>query len=226
MAKITYKLQVMKYMNDFTTGDFDLSIKKNMKEATWLNEETDARVVIKGEKLKEGEELDHIGGGKITDVTVYSGNKVILDVDGLNVKANKLSALFNADDDGITAVINYLAAGNDKVIGTKKSDVLFSGAGNDTLTGKGGSDTFIFHAADDDSIRKAGKKFEADVITDFDVKGKDRDYLEFDDSLDFTFKAVDKGRDTLITFDDRSTLLLEDVTRKEFKAYAQDVDLI
>ena len=222
MAKLTYKLPVLDYSADFM-GDFDLEVANNGKSATWENEETGAKVVVTGTKLVDADEGDHFESGSITGFKVYNGNeKLLLDVSGLQLKAAKLTAAF--EDDDIFAALNLVIAGNDKVIGTKKSEFLFSGAGNDVLTGKGGSDTFSFQSNSLDEIEKKSK--ERDVITDFETaKGKERDFLDLGDLEIAKVSYINKKQDTQLTFDDGSVLVLEDVSKKEWTSYANSVDL-
>jgi hypothetical protein len=199
MAKLNYKLYVPEYIGHFE-GDFDLTVKKNGKEATWEidNEELNTKIEITGEKL-----------------VAYNGfEKVILDVSDLKLNAAKLSEVFL--EQGLFAAVNLITNGNDTVVGTKKSDYLFSGAGDDELTGKGGNDTFEFQKLE--PMESAKKGAEHDVITDFAVKGEGMDYLEFSGEIESVDK-LNKNKDCEITFDDGSTLVLEGVTKKQFTAY-------
>lgn len=220
MAKLKYLQNISEQSEDFT-GDFDLTVKQNGKQATWVVDGSGAQVVLEGTGLAASEEQpDWIGAGKITGVTLINGDeKQVVDISGLNIKATKLTAVYESE--GVAGLLNLVTSGDDTVVGTKKADYLISGAGDDELTGKGGSDTFSFHAL---VFEEAGKKSsEADVITDFDVKGDDRDYLELDQ--DYSVKGVHKQHDTLLTFDDGSTLLLEGVTKKQFTAYMDSLDV-
>src|SRR5262245_6677562 len=129
MAKLTYKLNVMDFIEDFST-DFDLTVAKSGKTATWESEDTGAKVVVTGSKLERAEEGDHFDGGSITGLTVFNGNnKAILEITNLNLKATKLTSVF--EDDDLLGALNLVVGGNDNVIGSKKDDYLFSGGGND-----------------------------------------------------------------------------------------------
>lgn len=221
MAKLNYKLPVMNYQEDFAT-DFDLEVAKSGKTATWESEDTGAKVVVTGSKLVDADEGDHFESGTITGFTVYGGdNKVLLDVTGLKLKADKLTAVFEEDD--LFGALNLVTAGNDTVIGSKKNDFLFSGGGNDVLSGKGGVDVFSFHAADFSELEK--KSSERDVITDFETTGKGKDLLDLVDLEVVGTKAINGKHDMQLTFDDGSMLVLEDVSKKEWNAYARDMDL-
>ena len=221
MAKFIYKLNVTEYSSEFE-GDFDLTVKKNGKEATWVNgdEEIGSKIVVEGDKLVRAEEGDHFESGKITGLTVFnSDEKILVDVSNLNLKAAKLSAVFL--EDGLYAALNLITEGDDTVVGTKKADLLYSGAGDDTLTGKGGSDTFIFQAFVEEEVAK--KSGELDTITDFDVKGDDKDYLQVDAAFD-SIQKINKNHDVQINFDDGSALILEGVTKKQFQTYLDGLD--
>ncbi|MGV3553512.1 hypothetical protein [Rhizobium sp.] len=217
MAKLNYKLYVSEYIGDFIEGNFNLTVKNNGKSGTWVNEDTDARIEVTGTNLEDATEGDRFASGKITGLKIYNGmDQLMLDVSSLKVNAAKLSSVFlDGGDFGLQDALNFITAGNDTVIGTKNSDYLYSGAGNDTLTGKGGSDTFVFQAYEMSEVEK--KKGEIDTITDFGLKGKEKDYLEIEQ--DFTTQKINKNHDVQLNFEDGSALILEGVTKKQFAAY-------
>lgn len=211
MGKLKYKGDLEADSEDFS-GGFDLTVKSNGKEARWVNTETGAMIVVEGKNLSVHEENpDLLTNGRITSFTVYNaGEKLRLDITDISIPASYVTV--GLDMGGYMGAIDSVALKKDTAIGSNKNDFIFSGGGNDTLTGKGGSDTFYFHSI------LTGQGAEQDVITDFDTKGADADKLQFVRILE-SYKGINGGDDTRLTFADDSTLLLEDVTKAEFKSY-------
>ncbi|WP_300074641.1 calcium-binding protein [uncultured Ruegeria sp.] len=89
--------------------------------------------------------------------------------------------------------------GKDELDGGSGDDVLTGGSGNDTLTGGSGSDTFVFK-------EDSGE----DTITDFNV---DEDVIAISglNDLNYDLDLEQKGDDTVLTLDDGSKVILEDV---------------
>jgi Ca2+-binding RTX toxin-like protein len=211
MGKLKYKGDLQADSEDFS-GGFDLTVKSNGKEARWVNAETGAMIVVEGKNLSAHEENpDLLTNGKITGFTVYNADeKVRLEITNISIPASYVTV--GLDMGGYMGAIDSVALKKDTAIGSSKNDFIFSGGGNDTLTGKGGSDTFYFHSI------LTGQGVEQDVITDFDTKGADADTLQFVRMLE-GYKGINGGDDTRLTFADDSTLLLEGVTKAEFKTY-------
>jgi Ca2+-binding RTX toxin-like protein len=216
MAKLKFLRNLEAEIGAFQDGFYALSVKKNGTEGKWVNDSTDVKIIVEGSGLKEAkDESELFSAGKITDLTaVNADGKVVLDISDLNLKAAKLSAAFA--EGGVMAAIQQLMKSDDSAIGTGKSDFVLSGSGDDVLTGKGGSDVFIFQELNLKAREAQSSEF--DTITDFDTKGDDMDFLEGNPDI-ANVKGTHQGQDALITFDDGSKLLLEDVTKKEFNAY-------
>ena len=100
--------------------------------------------------------------------------------------------------------------GDDKIDGRGGADIVYGGRGDDVLTGGIGQDHFAFVATD-------GKGH--DVITDFDLIGSETDVLELSDLEIISTKGAHGGDDTMLTLNDGSTILLQDVTKAEFTAF-------
>lgn len=214
MAKFKYH-QIIEVAFGPFADDLSLDINKKKTEAVWSSE-TGAEVRFEGIGLK-GNSDDVLTAGKITSVTVFDAeHHKALTITDLDIKATKfMDVLF---DQGTDPLLFFLTKGNDRVIGNGGDDTIFGGAGNDILTGKGGSDLFYFQKYNPGVEAKTGK--ETDVITDLDITGDDADQLVI--QQDFVSAKTNKGQDTLLTFDDGSTLLLEGVKRSEFKEYWAD----
>jgi len=210
-------IKIVQDVNDsfyFSGNDLDLSINGAETKAVWSDESTGVSITITGEDLaaKQGHP-DLLAQGKIDSVTVNDGDgDLILSASKLHLKVSDLTTAYKSD--GVEGILLFVTQGDDRVIGSNNSEVIFGGSGNDVLTGKEGSDLFIFQA---EQISNADKvRAQYDVITDFDAKGGDADQLSI--TLDYDVSARDKT-DTLLTFDDGSTLLLLDVKTSVFEHY-------
>ena len=212
MAKFKYSQNIESFI--FDGDDVSLSINGKGTTAVWVDESSDVTITLKGKGFaaEEGNE-NLLGSGKIDSAVIKDGdNDLIVSATNLNAKAAGLTNAFELG--GAQAIAFYLAKGDDKVTGSGQGDYIVGGSGDDVLTGKGGSDTFYFHAQQSSPELKV-MAAEYDVITDFDVKGNNADRLAFDQ--DFDVKA--QGQDTLLKFDDGSSLLLEGVKKAQFQDY-------
>lgn len=105
---------------------------------------------------------------------------------------------------GPEAVIDLLFSGKDTLIGSKAGDYMNGlGGDGDKLTGNGGADYFL--------IDKGNK---ADIVTDFDFKGKDHDWIEIEAGKHARV-STDKHGDVVITVGSDS-LTLQGVGEKQF----------
>lgn len=209
-----------KYFYNYEAGfsqfeDMSLvNVKKT--EALWTNDDG-AIITFEGTGLKGNLEDDVLTAGKVTSITVMHPEVgKLVTINDLDIKATKI---MDKLEDGPEAMLFFLSKGDDRAIGYGGEDLMFGGAGDDVLTGKGGSDYFYFRRYDEGGANAAKSGQEHDVITDFDTKGEDRDVLVADAEELTNYKKVNDGKDTLITFENGSTLLLEDVKRSEFKEY-------
>ena len=211
MAKIKYGQDLETGLDNF--GDKTHLVKSGGKQALWVDSVTDATMKLTGKNFAvSNSNDDYLRAGTIEKLVVKDGDgKLVVSVADFHVKATKVFDAF--EKGGFEGVVNFITKGDDRQIGSKHGDVIFGGGGDDVLTGKGGSDFFIFSAQN----KKPNAGPEHDVITDFDIKGADADYLAIYES--FTTKSVHKGEDTLLKFDSGSTLLLEDVKKKAFDDY-------
>lgn len=160
-----------------------------------------------------GEDPDVLTAGSIRGMKVVDADGDLLaSATGLKAGAAKLTELW---DEGFEAAAFYLSRGDDRVIGSKFGDyVLFGGPGNDVMTGGRGADWFNFDTA---FYPRKGGAPQLDIITDFDPLGEDHDFLLTYD--DYTFKAVHRGRDTMVTIEDGARVLLRNVDVDAFQVY-------
>ncbi|MGV3551809.1 hypothetical protein [Rhizobium sp.] len=213
MAKIKYARDLE---GNFYFDGGDLALKVNQKgtKAVWVDESSNVTITLKGSKLAAFDENPgYLGAGKFTSATIVDGeDRLVFSVSDVKLKAKGLSDAY--DDNGSAGVAYFLAQGDDRVIGSNKSQIILGGAGDDVLTGKGGSDYFIFQGQGL-GPNKVGPEY--DVITDFTLKGEDRDTLQL--NMAYTLQKKHDNTDTLLKFEDGSTLLLEGVKKAQFQDY-------
>ncbi|MGV3551085.1 hypothetical protein [Rhizobium sp.] len=212
-VKFTALLGAHTYIGDLFTNLFNLELATDEpKKAVYRDTESGTQMILRG----SGFEYD---GDVMTEGTIKS--IVFANEDGKRYATigkgewdpqEFISAYFS---EGFEGMAQYVLEGRDKMIGSKKGDLLqgedgkdriiggkgadwiYGNGGNDRLTGGKGSDHFLFYPGD-------GK----DVITDFDAVGggKKQDYLGIEPS--HTFEQRDTKAGLLLEFDDGGSLLL------------------
>ena len=159
--------------------------------------------------LKGGSGNDQLNGGEGRDsLDGGSGNDALSGGSGRdNLKGGSGNDVLNggADKDYLNG-----GSGDDTLDGGSGNDRIYLGAGDDVATGGDGADRFVFRFEDIDGG--------SDVITDFSVAEGDQLDLR---GLDLTANVVEmanwfanntnivNGQDVLVSFDDGTTLLLE-----------------
>lgn len=215
MAKFRFYQDYETAFGQFT-GAMSLHINNKKTEAVWTSDRG-AEITFGGTGFK-GNSDDILTAGQITSIKILDDeHDRALTVTDLDVKATKV---MDKLEKGPEDLLFFLTRGDDRVIGNWRADVIFGGAGNDVLTGKGGNDIFYFRTYEE-STAEAKTRKETDVITDFDTTGVDADFLYMDKTEEFTYTRANKGHDTLLTFEDGSSLLLEGVKRSEFREYLE-----
>lgn len=214
MAKIKYS-QNINDSNDFGM-EIELSVKSDGTRAVLSDVDSDAKIILKGKNLAASDaDANQLGGGTVQKIVITDADhKPVVTVSNISIKAAALQDAWN--EGGLDGASIYMTKGNDRVFGSKEDDFLLGSRGNDVMTGGAGSDYFIFHFLE---VARTGEKTkpEHDVITDFDIKGSDKDYLA--PPSDFTTKAVNNGHDLQLTFEDHSTLVLEGIKKAAFVDY-------
>jgi hypothetical protein len=216
MAKFKYSQNIEDALDDLE-GDLMLHVKPDGRKAVWVDDVSGARIVYEGRNLAASTtDPDMLGGGRITSIEMIDPNgKPVASITEFQIKATDLMAAYESG--GSAGIALYLAQGDDRVIVSKEGDLLIAGAGDDEMTGKAGSDLFEFQALVLDGRNARPVEAERDVITDFDTRGADADELGL--HQDFTYRGCHHGDDTLLTFEDGSTLLLEGVKKAAFEHY-------
>ena len=94
-------------------------------------------------------------GGTIAGATVVESGVVVQKYSGLSLDAVEFYNLASVND--VAGLYAIMLAGNDRIIGTKFSDVLVGGRGNDVMKGANGNDR-IYGEAGRDSLTGSGGK--------------------------------------------------------------------
>lgn len=219
-------------INDIFNGTAELKISGDHKKATYTDGLTEGKLVFLGSNFDRDGSTSYLSGGTIHQLLITDeNNDFAFKLTGADVKAANLPHNFTSGD--LTGLMRVMLGGRDRVIGSEINDYLYGyggadringktgddlingGRGNDILTGGAGTDTFHFFPAKD------GKSH--DVITDFDIVGPVVDHLWIEPLVGFPVEAVHNGRDTLLTLDDDSTVLLQNVRRADLLEYFQHV---
>lgn len=224
MAKIQYTALVP---DDtiFTSEYPQLSFASKEKESGFELHDPDGNYLNYVEVHGNGLKYRHgyLVGGTLTGVEYKDGDGdnyvTISHADYKVVDKFDLSSLMSAypylleesGDDKITGSkesdVLYSHGGNDVMIGGKGDDTLVTGSnGHARMTGGQGSDTFVF-----ENLTKA-------VITDFDANGggKDQDYLYFENTNQITPRIYQDHHNTVLDFGHHLTVTLLDVDRADF----------
>lgn len=224
MAKIIYtEIQPLGVFN----RELTLEVDRDRERAVYTDGTSGDKLILYGRNLKESDE-GHFKAGTVDKLVFKNGEgEVMIKVTEGDFKARHFNAGF--DDNGVFGIYQKLLGGNDRIeggpfnepldggegndriIGGRGEDTIFGGAGDDVLTG--GRDTDGFEFSSDDGVQH-------DRITDFDISGEDQDLLQFGMEIDRIRKTND-GKDTMIIFDNGSTLELDHVTKAHFVDYLE-----
>ena len=169
------------YGND---GNFTAT---NTTTATWFDTDTSFEIEIIGKNLKF--ENGALVSGTVKKLIFEDFEQLTYATFSGEFNAKKLAAL---GTDSVSAIVQKLSSGDDRIIGTADndylegfggkdillggagSDILWGGAGRDRMTGGSGSDYFWF---DDKNTTSPGDGHA--IVTDFDANGGgvNQDYI-------------------------------------------------
>lgn len=231
MAKVVFESN---NISDVFDGDISVAINPNRKKATYTDDTTDGSLVFVGSNLhKQSGDIPLLSAGTVEKLVINDNTGLLAGtVTELNVKAKALSDAFV--EGGLMGMISLMLAGKDTIIGSDDGDVLFGfgkadvikggkgedqitgGRGDDILVGGKDSDMFFFVIPDD------GKG--DDIIKDFDVEGEVKDFLGIQGDEITGMARANQNHDTLLTLGNGSTILLEGVTKAEFKVYLETTE--
>ena len=205
------------------SGELELSINAQHTKAVFTDDTLGGQIIMFGENLKmKGGNLD---SGSIDKVIFKNseGGQILVATDG-KFKASDIGAAAEADN--AYGVYLSLFKGNDIVTGSNERDNLIGLRGDDKLFGRNGEDVLQGGKGDDELTGGLGQDnflfensgVQHDVIHDLDVLGETRDALSIDAEIT-KIKGVHNGHDTMLTLDNGSTILLEDVKKADFVDY-------
>jgi Ca2+-binding RTX toxin-like protein len=156
-----------KFDVDFSGFNY-VSVNDAGTKAIYTKEGSDLKFVVKGSELVG--DGSYLTDGVINQMIVLNSKGIKAFTTSSNLQLDAETVDGYIDTHSLGALIRDTAGnGNDRVIGSNKGEFLLAGGGNDTMTGGRGSDYFQFHSVYDAGI-------EHDVITDFQVRGKNRDF--------------------------------------------------
>lgn len=169
-------------------------------------------------------ELRDVTGGTITRLDVVMDGVKVLATSG-KFSAVKIFDFYVAGD--IDGALNYMLSGNDRLTGTRFSDVLFAAEGRDTVRGGGGHDALMGEAGNDILRGDAG----SDMLIGGDGRdvlfgGRGADTFVFTSIGDSTIGA--RGRDTIEDFSRRQNDMIDlgDIDADATARGDQDFDFI
>lgn len=165
----------------------------------------------------------YLVAGTVTDVAFKTGDgENYLTATHVDFKVTE-----KLDLSSIPTTLLYLLAdsGNDKIRGSKESDVIFSSLGNDIIRGSGGDDVLV--AGSVGHTRMSGGTgsdtfvitgLSKVVITDFDANGggTDQDYIYCGGLDQFHPRIYQDHHNTVLDFGSHHTVTLLGVDRADF----------
>lgn len=196
--------------DEFLLASFDdgpLELGSHSKTyALFVEDEQGDRIVLKGNNLKYEEGV--LVSGKVNTI-------VFSDSEGREYATIKGTSLHVADltsTNPLTLYDTFMLSleGKDTVRGTSQSDFifglggkdkLFGAAGNDILSGDLGND--VYHGGSGSDLFYASGYVGNDVVLDFDARGGPgkQDFI-YTGNNEYTLSSVNKGRDTLVEFNE------------------------
>jgi Ca2+-binding RTX toxin-like protein len=205
------------------TGELSLSVNNRHTKAVYNDEEGGAKIILQGRDLKVDGGVLQSGTARSATFEDSNGDPVIAVTSGRWKAAQLGEAAENGDP---ADLLRALCKGDDKVLGTSGNDVMIGLTGDDVIRGRGGMDSIVGGSGDDIIVGGADSDVfiflpdEAghDVIRDFDVIGEETDTFKLNQDITVA-KAIHQGEDTLIALENGATILLENVTKRQFDEY-------
>lgn len=220
MTKVLYTDDLTDHENlgSFDTATFELaSVSK--KEVIFIDG-SGAGMILHGAHitLKKGV----ITGGTITSAEFYDADdNKIYTFKNADASAADIYKTYSLDHNPIR-VMHGLMGGNDVVTGSKMDDSLWGFYGDDVLTGRLGDDSLFGHQGNDTLTGGRGADSFAltyggdhDTVTDFDVKGKDHDFIYMDYYLYDGMTIEKDGNDLVLTLETGDQMTLENVRKAD-----------
>jgi hypothetical protein len=190
-----------------------LAVSKLTDDTFTMKDKDGTSMVFEGEDFEKTQSV--ITGGTITSAEFYnSAGKRIYTFDGLEVDAADLYKVFALKSDPIR-IIHGLMDGDDTVTGSKKKDSMWGFGGDDELDGKAGDDWLYGHRGNDTLTGGAGADhfaflvgYDSDTVIDFDLTGKDQDFIYMDYYLYKSMTYTEDGGNLILELSTGDTLTL------------------
>jgi Ca2+-binding RTX toxin-like protein len=222
MATITYGKKLPDFDNFAQFDGKTLKISKFNDEAFTWKDKDGTSMVFEGENFEKTQGV--ITGGTIESVEFYnSKGQRIYTFDNLDADAAEIFKTFSFKSDPIR-VLQGLMDGDDTVSGSAKKDSMWGFGGDDTLNGRGGEDWLYGHRGDDILTGGAGADtfafltgYDSDTVKDFDLTGKDHDFIYIDYYLYQDLVFTQDGANLILELSTGDTLTLENVTQAQIE---------
>jgi hypothetical protein len=220
MATISYGRKLPDFDNFSQFDGKTLKITKfNDETFTWKDKDGTS-MVFEGEDFEKTQGV--ITGGAIESAEFFnSKGERIYTFDNLAADAAEIFKTFSFKSDPMR-ILHGLMDGDDTVTGSKKKDSMWGFAGDDKLDGKAGDDWFYGHRGDDTLTGSGGADhfafltgYDSDIVTDFDLTGKDQDFVYMDYYLYDDLVFTQNGANLILTLPTGDTLTLEFETEAE-----------
>ena len=222
MAKVKFAEQFAgKELDDYYTLPLDRESGSTPKHAEYTDTTSGYHLILDGENFT-------YGGGTF-DGTVESlkftddSDKTLLTITKADYDGSDMVAAFI--NGGAEGLLEYALRGNDELVGSKADDTMYGGGGKDKLEGDKGKDSLdggtgkdSLIGGDNSDLFYFAAGYGQDTVIDFDAKGggDKQDYVYLDPGTEYTERAANRGRDTILDFGDGQTLTLLDVRKSDF----------
>jgi hypothetical protein len=205
-------------LGSYDTATFTLASAS--KKGMVFIDDSGAGMILHGEHItmKKGA----ITGGTITSAEFYNASdEKIYTFKDVDASALGIYKAYSVEHNP-ARVMHGLMGGNDTVTGSKMDDSLWGFYGDDVLNGKLGDDMLFGHQGNDTLTGGRGADSFAltygsdhDTVTDFDVKGKDHDFVYMDYYLYDGMTITRDGKDLVLTLETGDQMVLENVKKAD-----------
>lgn len=216
--------------DNYSASHLYLQLPTSATKATFRDEDVSGYTVV-----VEGRKLDFTQGeatsGTIDTITFWSsGGDMLARITDLELKASEIRVNWPGMG-SVEGLLELALAKADVITGSWTGDHLVGADGNDTIRGFGGNDWIVggrgkdilFGGKGEDTFEFTGASFR-DVIKDFNVGNNARHDTIYIRDAEFSL-VRDGKKNTVIEFEDGSSVLLEGVKYSERKDIHFDLDM-
>ena len=229
MAKVTYASMLPKFDNFSQFDGKSLKLKTLTGDGFTLEDKDGTSMVFKGNNFERTDSV--VTGGTIKGAEFFDARgERIYTFENLAADAEQIYKAFTLDKKPLR-ILEGLMEGNDTVGGTKKADSIWGFGGNDTLSGKGGRDWLDGGRGNDTLTGGTGADtfvfltgYDHDTITDFDITGKDHDFIRMDYYLFDDIVYTEAAGSVTLSLATGDALTLLNVTRAQIEGETRYFD--